>query len=97
MRTGLRWRGSQPKLTSRSHRLQPVECSLPDARRVDLAVYDLLGRRVATIATGIRVAGTYKATWDGHDARGQSVGPGVYIVRLVGDAQHVTRRITRVR
>ncbi|MEM8600153.1 MAG: FlgD immunoglobulin-like domain containing protein [Bacteroidota bacterium] len=71
--------------------------ALADARRVDVGVYDLLGRRVATVATGLQAAGTHEATWDGRDARGRSVGPGVYVVRLVGDGQQVTRRITRVR
>ena len=49
---------------------------------IELAVYDLLGRRVATLRQGRQPAGTYAVHWDGADERGASVAAGVYLVRL---------------
>jgi len=50
---------------------------------VDLAIYTADGRRVRTLAAGVRSAGAYDATWDGVDERGGRVSSGVYFVRLV--------------
>jgi len=49
---------------------------------IDLAVYDLQGRRVRTLASGPRPAGTTSVTWTGADAGGRRVAAGLYLVRL---------------
>ncbi len=51
--------------------------SLPAAAEVDLAIYDLRGRRVATLESGARGAGAHAARWD--DAKAPA---GIYFVRL---------------
>jgi hypothetical protein len=48
---------------------------------VDVAVFDLAGRRVRQIATGFQPAGRHDAEWDGRSAAGQLVQGGVYYVR----------------
>ena len=59
-----------------------VSYELREATDVTLAVYDLLGRRVAVLADGPVVAGTHTATFE---ARG--LASGTYLVRLqAGDA-----------
>jgi len=50
----------------------------PAAASVDLAVYDLAGRRVATIANGIFTPGEHNVPWVAPDG----LGAGAYIVRL---------------
>ena len=62
--------------------------SLPAAADVDLAVFDLRGRRVATLARGERGPGEHAARWDGSQAAA-----GVYFVRLTvrGEAGVMTR------
>lgn len=57
-----------------------LEYSLPAPAGVDLAVYDLRGGRVLTLARGPHAAGTHGAAWS---TRGMA--PGVYFVRLVVD------------
>jgi YVTN family beta-propeller protein len=55
---------------------------LDAAGPVDLAVYDLAGRWVRTLATGIRPAGERTAAWDGRDRAGDRVPSGTYVLRL---------------
>ncbi len=55
---------------------------LPHPGRVRLVVYDLQGRRVATVVDRDEPAGWRLAAWDGHDAFGRPVASGTYFVRL---------------
>jgi hypothetical protein len=59
---------------------------------VTLTVYDVLGRRVATLADGVRPAGTHAATFD---ARG--LPSGTYFYRLQAGGQAMTRRMLLVK
>jgi len=47
-----------------------------------LAVFDVSGRRVATLAHGRLSAGRHTARWSGRDERGVACGPGLYFARL---------------
>jgi len=60
-----------------------IRFEVPKAGSIVLAVYDVSGRRVVSLASGHHRAGVYKTTWDGTNDRGQVVGSGVYFVRLV--------------
>jgi len=70
-----------------------ISFALPDAGQVDLAVFDVSGRRVATLADGFLSAGPHRVVWDGTDARGLAVGSGVYFVRLEADGSAATRKM----
>ena len=50
---------------------------LPSQVHVDLDVYDLSGRRMATIVKGVRSAGSHEVRWDA-----QTIPDGVYFYRL---------------
>ena len=56
--------------------------SIVKAGRVDLAIYDLTGRRVRTLLHGIRASGPGSATWDGRDEAGARLANGLYFARL---------------
>jgi len=60
--------------------------------RVALRVYDVLGRRVATLADEAYPAGPHKITWSP-----ESLPSGVYAVRLTGPSFSLTRRVVLVR
>ena len=66
--------------------------ALPKNARVDLYVYDLLGRRVATLVDTKQPAGRYTVMLDGEDLTS-----GTYFVRLRADTQVRTQRVTVVR
>ena len=62
---------------------------------VDVSVFDLSGRRVATLVHEFRDAGHYPATWNGRDDRGQLSRNGVYFVRLTApDARVFAQKLT---
>jgi hypothetical protein len=68
--------------------------SLRKTTEVDLAVYDLLGRKVAQIAKGTYPAGTHQKVWNATNSAGAHVGPGVYFYRLrAGDEVRSTRTL----
>jgi YVTN family beta-propeller protein len=70
------------------------------ARRgsVDLVVYDVLGRRVRTLARGLTLgAGPQSIRWDGRDDSGRSIGSGVYFVRLKTGSGQWTKPVIRIR
>jgi hypothetical protein len=64
-----------------------VSFSLPKGGRVELAVYDLLGRKLATLAKGNLSAGQYTRTWSGRLDDGTKAGSGVYFYKLNVDGQ----------
>lgn len=56
--------------------------TLGEAGPVDVAVYDLSGRRVRELVARPLEAGEQRVTWDGRDDAGARVGAGIYFVRL---------------
>lgn len=73
-----------------------IACALPRAGEVTVEVSDLQGRRVRTLANGLRAAGRFEVAWDGRDAAGAESAPGVYFVRMSSRGEQVTRRIVRL-
>lgn len=66
--------------------------------KTSVEIFDVTGRRVATVFAGDRVAaGTHRVTWDGKDTRGAEVVSGIYLVRLVTDEGTLSRKIAVMR
>jgi len=59
---------------------------------VELAVYGVDGRKVATLASGVQEAGSYRLVWDGGNAR-----PGLYYARLTTPEGKFTRTLVLVK
>ena len=74
-----------------------IRYHLPAAATVDLAVYDLAGRRVATLVAGPRPAGWHASTWDGSGDDGRPAASGVYVGRLVSGGAQSSLRLTLAR
>ncbi|MCP4570977.1 MAG: T9SS type A sorting domain-containing protein [bacterium] len=62
-----------------------------------LVVFDLAGRRVATLLDEHRTAGEHEATWTGRNDLGRQVGAGMYLLRLESGGGTATRKITMVK
>lgn len=60
---------------------------LDDSYPIDLAVYNVQGRRLRSLAAGMMAAGEYTARWDGHNGDGRRLAAGVYAVRLMLDGR----------
>ncbi len=67
--------------------------SLPAPARVDLAVFDVNGRRVATLSQGVVPAGVTEYTWSGRTSRGDRANGGVYFYRATIDGHAMSRRM----
>ncbi len=56
---------------------------LPHAAPVTLELFDLSGRRVATLAQGVIDAGRHEAWWNGREESGARAAAGLYFARFV--------------
>jgi hypothetical protein len=74
-----------------------VHFALPEKAAVALAVFDIAGRRVRTLAEGTFDAGEHSATWDGCDFTGEAVPAGIYFYRLEGEGIDETRKLVVLR
>ncbi len=59
-----------------------VSYDIPTRSLVELTIYNLLGEKVADLVNGEQGPGSYSATWDGRNQRGETVASGMYIYRL---------------
>ncbi|HPU85958.1 MAG TPA: FlgD immunoglobulin-like domain containing protein [Candidatus Latescibacteria bacterium] len=74
-----------------------IRFDLPADGFVTLAVYDISGRLVRTLAEGNTGAGVHGVVWDGRDGNGRDVASGVYLVRLAAPQGVLTGRMTLLR
>jgi flagellar hook assembly protein FlgD len=73
------------------------DLALPAAASADVVVYDVGGRRVRSLLSGPRAAGTHRVTWDGRDDAEQPARPGVYFVRATSGERRIVRKLILVR
>jgi hypothetical protein len=60
---------------------------------VSLTIYDVSGRVVKTLVSGVQSAGEKSVAWNGRDDTGQAVASGVYFYRLVAPAYTKTHKM----
>ena len=53
-----------------------------------LTIYDLGGRRVRTLLSGVQQAGPGRTTWDGRDDSGRGAATGIYLFRFESPTFH---------
>ncbi len=67
-------------------------------QRVNVTVYDILGRNVKTLVSEEQSIGRYRVRWNGKDANGVPVSSGVYFVHLLTDmGRSQTKKIMLMR
>jgi hypothetical protein len=71
-----------------------LEFVLPSDGPASVAVFDLSGRRVASLVDGWRTAGRHRARWDARDFTGTRVASGIYLVELAAGGERSTRKVT---
>lgn len=67
------------------------------AQHLSLEVYDLTGRKVATLASGIFAARDHRVEWNGRDSQGKAAASGFYFVLLRGEQKMQAIKVTLVR
>ncbi len=71
--------------------------SLPERATVELAVYNLLGGKVAVLEQGEREAGMHAAVWNGRNGAGLPVASGLYVYRLTAGGASVQKTMMLVK
>jgi hypothetical protein len=56
--------------------------SIPQDQRVTIAIYNILGQKVATLLDHTLTAGTHVVTWAGKDENGNTAPSGVYLYKI---------------
>ena len=79
-----------------------VHGDLTDVLKVDIAVFDVLGRSVATLheQTSADAGVVTPIHWDGRTDNGKAIEPGIYVYRMTitdskGNAKTITQRMVR--
>ena len=65
--------------------------------RVRIEIFDVLGRRIATLANRVFDAGRHHLVWNGTDRRGRPVASGMYICRLDTGAERDSKKMILAR
>lgn len=73
-----------------------VDYHLDSPQRIQIRVYDVLGRRVQTLVDRRRPAGHHTVRWDA-ESGDTPVSSGAYIVRMTTESTTVSRRVSIVR
>ena len=59
-----------------------IQYDIPHAGEITIAIYDIQGRLVRSLASLTQQAGTHSAIWDGHNDSGVNVSSGNYFCRV---------------
>ena len=70
-----------------------IRYDLPEAARVTLAIYDVMGREVTRLVEGNLEPGTHRIEWNGQDRASRVLPSGVYIVHLVTPQDRLSIRM----
>ena len=64
---------------------------------ITLTIYNTLGQKVRTLVDEVKLAGEYKAVWDGRDDKGNSVSSGIYLYKLESGDFSETKKMLLLR
>ncbi|MBN2379408.1 T9SS type A sorting domain-containing protein [candidate division WOR-3 bacterium] len=78
-------------------RTAQISFAMPVAQPVTLKVYDVTGREVRTLVSGVVKAGVHSLQWNGEDNSSRPAPSGVYFVRMMTDGYQASRKIVFVR
>jgi photosystem II stability/assembly factor-like uncharacterized protein len=73
-----------------------IAFSLTERTKVEVAVFDVDGRRVRTLTSEVLAPGSHRFTWDGKDSRGEAAASGIYFARvgLEHGAEHSVKLVS---
>ena len=74
-----------------------IRLYLPERADLDLAVYDVQGRKVRSLHTGVISTGWHTMVWDGKDDAGRGQASGMYFMRGVSAQDVVVRKMMLVK
>jgi len=70
-----------------------IQFAVPRVEPIRIEVFDLLGRRIRTLADGAFPVGLHSVQWDQRDDRGNPARPGVYLYRMTAGTFRSQRKM----
>lgn len=80
-----------------SQSVASISFDLPKAETARLAIFNLVGECVTTLAEGEMAAGRHRVQWDGTDRHGSPAASGVYLMRLESGSSRQEGKIVVLR
>lgn len=74
-----------------------ISYSVAKAGQVNVAVFNVIGEKIAELVNGYKTAGSYGVTWNGKDNAGQNVASGVYFYRIKAGNFTMTKKMVLMR
>ena len=74
-----------------------IRYDLPETGEVSLAVFDISGRRVATLVEGVQPAGSYEVRFDASSARPGGIASGVYFYTVRAGRYSQTKKMLLIK
>ncbi len=71
-----------------------ISFNIVETADVELAVFNVIGQKVAVLTDGVYQPGRYQAIWNGHDQNGKLAATGIYYYKLSIADYSETRRMT---
>jgi hypothetical protein len=59
-----------------------IKFSLPQEAKVNIKVYNLVGKEITQLVNETRTSGEYEISWDGRDSNGNQMPSGVYFITM---------------
>ncbi len=74
-----------------------IHYGIPDAREVSIMIYDLMGRKVATLFHNEQPAGWYEITWNGLLNNGSLAPAGMYLYKIIAADEIKTNKVSLIK
>ncbi len=74
-----------------------ISFALPEASRVKVTVFNVLGQTVSVLADQEMAAGMQRVAWDGRDESGNSAASGIYFYRIAANSFTDTKKMTLIK
>jgi len=62
-----------------------IRFAIPQEAKVNIKVYNILGKEITQLLNETRISGEYEITWNGTDSNGNSVPSGIYFITMIAD------------
>ncbi len=80
-----------------SHGQACIKAFLPERGVVELGIYDLKGRKVRSLYSGIMTSGSHLLDFETANADGKSLPAGIYLIRMKTPSATLSKRISLIR
>ena len=60
-------------------------------------IYSMKGKKLRTLVSGFKNAGSYEVVWDGRSDCGSEIAGGVYFINLSANGSSVSKKVTIIR